>query len=604
MTIAIIALDARGLTLARRLAETIPDATVHCRAGRTSAEPGDIVFDNTMVHVRALFSSGVPIIGVCAAGILIRAVGPHLSDKRQDPPVLAVSADGESIVPLIGGHHGANDLARRIAAVTGGTAAITTASDAAFGFALDDPPEGWRVENPDQLKPVAAALLAGAPVALDVECGDTSWLAKAPWTATAPLTVRVTDSADLNTATDLVLRPPVLAVGVGCERDANPEELRALVYQTLSTANLSPNAVACVVSIDLKSDEAAVHALADELGRPARFFTAAELEAESPRLQTPSEIVFRETGCHGVCEGAALAAAGPDGDLIVAKAKSARATCAIARAPVDIDANAIGQPQGVLDIVGIGPGASAWRTPDADQAIRRADAVVGYSLYLDIVADIMQPGARVESNLGAEEDRVRHALTLAATGKRVALVSSGDAGIYALAALAFECLDGADDPHWNRLAVRVIPGVSAMQAAAARVGAPLGHDFCAVSLSDLLTPRKVILHRLDAAAQAGFVTALYNPQSRTRRDLLGEAQHIFTAARPPDTPVIIARNLGRADEAVTVTTLADFQPDTVDMLTIVIFGGADTKTIQRGVNRWTYTPRGYAKRKITKGTTR
>jgi cobalt-precorrin 5A hydrolase/precorrin-3B C17-methyltransferase len=603
MTIAIIALDVRGLALARTLSESLPDATVYRRAARTSAEPGDIIFDDAITHLRKLFAANITIIGVCAAGILIRALGPHLSDKRQDPPVLAVSADGASVVPLIGGHHGANDLARRIAAVTGGTAAITTASDIAFGFALDDPPDGWRVENPDRLKPIAAALLAGDPVALDVECGDATWLVDAPWTATLTCNnVKVTDRADANTDTDLVLCPPVLALGVGCERNTDLEELRALVLQTLRDANLSPNAVACIVSIDLKSNEPAVHALADELGRPARFFSAAALEAESPRLQTPSDIVFRETGCHGVSEGAALAAAGPDSQLIVAKTKSARATCAIARATGDIDAHTIGQPQGILDIVGIGPGASAWRTPDANQAIRRADAVVGYSLYLDIITDVMQPCARIDSDLGAEEDRVRQALNLAAAGKRVALVSSGDAGIYALAALAFECLDSADDPRWNRLALNVIPGVSAMQAAAARAGAPLGHDFCAVSLSDLLTPREVILQRLGAAAKVGFVTALYNPQSRTRRDLLGEAQRIFVDARPAATPVIIARNLGRVDESVTITTLANFEPDKVDMLTIVIIGGADTKTIQRGVNRWTYTPRGYAKKKPTKGT--
>jgi cobalt-precorrin 5A hydrolase/precorrin-3B C17-methyltransferase len=603
MTIAIIALDVRGLALARTLSESLPDATVHRRAAGTYAGSGDIIFDDAITHLRELFTANITIIGVCAAGILIRALGPHLSDKRQDPPVLAVSADGASVVPLIGGHHGANDLARRIAAVTGGTAAITTASDIAFGFALDDPPDGWRVENPDRLKPIAAALLAGDPVALDVECGDARWMVDAPWTATAPRNnVKVTDRADANTDTDLVLCPPVLALGVGCERNTDPKELRALVFQTLRDANLSPNAVACIVSIDLKSNEPAVHALADELERPARFFSAAALEAESPRLQTPSDIVFRETGCHGVSEGAAMAAAGTDSRLIVAKTKSARATCAIARATGDIDAHTIGQPQGILDIVGIGPGASAWRTPDADQAIRRADAVVGYSLYLDIVTDVMQPSARIDSDLGAEEDRVRQALNLAAAGKRVALVSSGDAGIYALAALAFECLDRADDPRWNRLALNVIPGVSAMQAAAARAGAPLGHDFCAVSLSDLLTPREVILQRLDAAAKVGFVTALYNPQSRTRRDLLREAQRIFVDARSAATPVIIARNLGRVDESVTITTLANFEPDTVDMLTIVIIGGADTKTIQRGVNRWTYTPRGYAKKKPTKGT--
>ncbi|MBT5107058.1 MAG: precorrin-3B C(17)-methyltransferase [Rhodospirillaceae bacterium] len=601
MTIAIITLDARGLTLARKLAAALPDATTHRLAGRAPKGdecPSDIVFENAMDHLRAVFAAGTTIVGVCAAGILIRALGPHVSDKRRDPPVLAVSGDGAAIVPLIGGHHGANDLARRIEVITGGVAAITTASDGAFGFALDDPPDGWRIENPDQLKPTAAALLAGEAVSLTVECGSADWLGDEPWTKDAARTVRVTDRADAETETDLVLRPPVLALGVGCERNVGFDELRDLVHKTLRDANLSPNAVACVASIDLKSDEAAVLALAQELGRPARFFTAAELEAESPRLKTPSDIVFRETGCHGVSEGAALAAAGSDSELIVAKTKSARATCAIARATDNIDAHAVGQARGVLDVVGIGPGDAAWRTPDASHAIARADSVVGYSLYLDIVADIMKPGARVDSELGAEEDRVRHALDLAANGGRVALVSSGDAGIYALATLVFELLETSDDPRWNRIAINVIPGVSAMQAAAARAGAPLGHDFCAVSLSDLLTPRDVILQRLGAAASAGFVTALYNPQSRTRRILLDEARKIFMNARPADTPVVIARNLGRADESVTLTTLSDFDPGAVDMLTIVILGGADTKTIKRGATRWTYTPRGYG---VTEG---
>jgi cobalt-precorrin 5A hydrolase / precorrin-3B C17-methyltransferase len=599
MTIAIITLDARGQTLARRLAAALPGATVHRLAGRApegDGHPDDIVFDSAMEHLRTVFAAGTAIVGVCAAGILIRALGPHLSDKHHDAPVLAISGDGAAIVPLIGGHHGANDLARRIATITSGNAAITTASDTTFGFALDNPPAGWRIENPDQLKPVVAALLAGEAVALTIDCGTADWLAAGPWADEGAFAVRITDKA--NTGTGLVLRPPVLALGVGCERDTDPDELRALVHETMRAANLTLDAIACVASIDLKSDEAAVLALADDLQRPARFFTAAELELESPRLQTPSKIVFRETGCHGVSEGAALAAAGPDSDLIVAKMKSTRATCAIARAPHDIDPIAIGRGRGTLDVVGIGPGDSAWRTPDASHAIAHADSVVGYSLYLDIVADLMKPGARVDSELGAEADRVRHALDLAASGARVALVSSGDAGIYALATLVFELLETSDDPRWNRIAINVIPGVSAMQAAAARAGAPLGHDFCAVSLSDLLTPRDVILQRLDAAASAGFVTALYNPQSRTRRTLLDKARDIFLNARPADTPVVIARNLGRADESVTLTTLSDFDPDAVDMLTIVILGGADTKIIQRGAKRWTYTPRGYG---VTEG---
>ncbi|MGY8958155.1 MAG: cobalamin biosynthesis protein, partial [Alphaproteobacteria bacterium] len=529
--IAIIALDKRGLLLARRLCPDLPGATIHGLKGRAGGhEParGDsvtdiVTFENTIDHLQTLFGAGETIVGICAAGILMRALGPNLSDKRRDPPVLAISGDGASVVPLIGGHHGANDLARRIALITGGAAAITTASDTTFGVALDDPPEGWRLENPEQLKPVIAALLADNPVALRVDCGNVDWLTGPPWSAQGAQNVRVTDQADATRDNTLVLRPPILALGVGCERDTDPAEVQALVNETLRNANLSPLSIACVCSIDLKSNESSVLALAENLGAPARFFSAEVLEAESPHLQTPSTVVFRETGCHGVSEGAALAAAGPESSLIVAKTKSKRATCAIARATSDIIAHRAGRPRGALDVVGIGPGTSAWRTPEASAAIRDADLVVGYRLYLDIVADLIKPGARVESDLGKEEDRAREALTLAAAGKRVALISSGDAGIYALASLVFQVLDSDENSAMGRVAINVIPGVSAMQAAAARAGAPLGHDFCAVSLSDLLTPQDTIRTRLTAAATAGFVTALYNPQSRTRRTLLGEA---------------------------------------------------------------------------------
>jgi cobalt-precorrin 5A hydrolase / precorrin-3B C17-methyltransferase len=600
--VALIALDKRGLSLAQRLRPEFPEATIHGLKGRAAANdstPNITTFENTIDHLQTLFEAGETIVGICAAGILMRALGPRLSDKRRDPPVLAISSDGASVVPLIGGHHGANDLARCIAAITGGAAAITTASDTAFGVALDDPPRGWRLENPEQLKSVAAALLADAPVALNVDCGNLDWLAGPPWSAQGALKVRVTDQADATRDDTLILRPPTLALGVGCERNTDPAEVQTLVSETLRNANLSPLSIACVCSIDLKSDEPAVLALAQNLDAPARFFSADILEAESPRLQTPSSVVFRETGCHGVSEGAALAAAGRESSLIVAKKKSKRATCAIARAPRDIDAHNVGLPRGVLHVVGIGPGTSAWRTPEADAAIRDADLVVGYRLYLDIVADLIKPGARVESDLGKEEDRARAALRLAADGKRVALISSGDVGIYALASLVFQVLESDDNAAMGRVAINVIPGVSAMQAAAARAGAPLGHDFCAISLSDLLTPQDTIRTRLTAAAAAGFVTSLYNPQSRTRRTLLGEATEIFRAARNAGTPVIIARNLGREDETVSVTTLSDFQPDSVDMFTIVIFGGANTKTFQRGGAQWTYTPRGYGVEKKT-----
>lgn len=591
--IAIVALTESGAQIARRIAPELPGARVHALARRVA--DCDVAFDDTMAHLAGLYRAGIPIVGVCAAGILIRALAGNLSDKWAEPPVVALAEDGSSAVPLLGGHRGANGLARRIAALTGGTAALTTAGDLAGLPALDDPPPGWRLANPEVAKPFIAAHLAGATGRLVVEAGDAGWLAslEGPDKAGgAGWSVRVTDRAAEAGERELVIHPPTLALGVGCERGCDPAELAGLVEETLATAGLARESVALVTSLDLKSDERAVLDLADALGVEARFFDAAQLEAETPRLATPSDVVFREVGTHGVAEAAALAAGGPDATLVVAKRKSPRATCAIARARA-IDPARSGRPRGRLVILGTGPGDSAWRIPAADAAVRNADALVGYGLYLDLLGPLAAGKERHEFDLGAEETRCRHALDLAAAGRNVALVSSGDPGIYAMATLVFELIDREDRPDWRRIDVEVLPGVSAMQLAAARAGAPLGHDFCAISLSDLLTPWPAIEGRLRAAAAGDFVVALYNPASRRRRTQLVAARDILMAARPGDTPVILARNLGRPSEAVTTTTLAAMDPDAVDMLTVVIIGSSHSRMLDLGGTPRTYTPRGY-----------
>jgi cobalt-precorrin 5A hydrolase/precorrin-3B C17-methyltransferase len=179
----------------------------------------------------------------------------------------------------------------------------------------------------------------------------------------------------------------------------------------------------------------------------------------------------------------------------------------------------------------------------------------------------------------------------------VALISSGDAGIYAMASLVFELLHHEEREDWNRVKVMVVPGISALQAAAARIGAPLGHDFCAISLSDLLTPREDILKRVRAAAEGDFVVAFYNPVSMRRRDLLEEARDILLSARPLDTPVVLACNLGREGEDVSVTTLEVLTTSQADMLTLVLVGNSHSRAVQRGESLWVYTPRGYGNKK-------
>ena len=594
--VALVAITAQGGILARRIADALGDAEVHGLRERVG--DADVRFTDTTRHVRELFEAGRPIVGVCAAGILVRSVAPALADKRAEPPVVAVSDDGAFAVPLLGGHRGGVELARRIATAIDATAAVTTAGDRRFGVALDEPPAGWALANPDDCKPFVATLLRGARVRAPADLASAApWIAASglPFDDAGELAIRVDDAktGDGGGPDTLVYRPRRLAVGIGCERDAAPEEIEVLARSCLDAAGLAAEAVAGVFSIDLKADEPAVHALAGSLGVPARFLPAPVLEAEAPRLRNPSDLVFHAVGCHGVAEGAALAAAGPAGELVVEKTKSVRGTCAIARAPAPLDASSIGSPRGELAVVGTGPGDAGTLTPEARAAIEDAGHLVGYRRYLELVADLVRDQAVHPYALGEERARAARAIDLAAGGERVALVCSGDPGIYAMASLVMEVLDGTPDPAARRIAVRIVPGVSAFQAAAARAGAPIGHDFCAVSLSDLLTPREVIEDRLAAAVRTDFVIALYNPVSTARRETFDRALRILREHRAADTPVVIARNLGRAGERVEVIPLGDIDAERIDMLTVLIVGSTATRTFAHGGARRTYTPRGY-----------
>ena len=587
---AILVLTKAALPVAQKLAEALPGARLHALKGRIDGL-SDVVFEQTTSHIRHLFQQGEAIIGVVAAGILIRALAPVLSDKQSEPPVLAVSSSGDAVVPLLGGHHGGNALAAQVAEILGVRAAITTGGDTVLGVSLDEPPHGWRVADPTAIKPVAAHVLAGGAVRLDVEAGDADWLAHLPQDPQSSVTIGVGP----RTGDGMRYVPPVLALGVGCERGVAPQVLVEAVRSALDQAGLDARAVACVASVDVKADEAAVLQVANHLGVPARFFTAAALEAETPRLATPSDVVFAEIGCHGVAEAAALAAAGPQSRLIVPKIKGDRVTVAIAQSLTDIRADAVGRARGRLLVMGIGPGADYWRTPQVDAALAEVTDLVGYGLYLDLLGKAADGKIRHMSALGEEAARARMALNLAGEGKTVALVCSGDPGIYALATLVFELLEREEQPTWRRIEVAVMPGISALQAAAARAGAPVNHDFCTISLSDLLTPWPTIERRLRAAAEGDFVVCFYNPVSQRRRDQLARAREILLTGRPASTPVILARNLGRDGETVTVVELGALTPDMADMLTLVMVGNSETRRIEHAGKTRVYTPRGYGK---------
>lgn len=258
-----------------------------------------------------------------------------------------------------------------------------------------------------------------------------------------------------------------------------------------------------------------------------------------------------------------------------------------------------------LFVVGTGPGDKALVAPKATAAIQASSDLVAYGLYLELLGELCAGKNHHDLPLGEEIGRARLALELAASGKTTALISSGDIGIYAMATLVFELLDQqlqlqqnaqASHPEWLEVEIEVIPGISAMQAGASRVGAMLGHDFCTVSLSDLLTPWETIEKRIHSAGTGDFVISFYNPVSRKRDWQLNHARDILLQYRPAETPVLLGRQLTREDESIRIITLAELDAKDVDMFTLVSVGNSESRHIVNGAQEWVYTPRGYSKK--------
>ena len=547
-------------------------------------------YKNLRDCLRENFHNKTPIIALCATGIVIRALADLLHDKYHESPVLVVAEDGSCVIPLLGGHRGGNDLAQRLSKALGVAPSITTASDQGLGFALDMPPKGWVIPYYTEINPVMARLLAQQPVQLIQEFPHAPFPPQEAFQAkAAPYTVHVTDRIIAQQKNTVILHPPSLILGIGCARHCPKEAVESLVMQAINDHQLTTDSIAAIATVTLKADEPAVHALADRLNIPIKLFTPEELEHFSDKVQYPSDTVFAEIGCHSVAEAAALACAGETAQQVVPKVKNQEATLSIVRRQEFSEL--AGRDLGALYVVGTGPGDTENHTRGLERILKSCTVSIGYGLYLDLVADMIRHAQQIRSPLGQEQKRVEDAIALAQEGHHVALICSGDPGIYALATLVYEVLEQQNIRPQFRLSVQ--SGITAMQAAAAKLGAPLGHDFLAISLSDLLTPPETIRTRLHAAAAGDFVTSIYNPQSRTRRTLLPEAKDIFLQYRDQETPVAICRNIGRPEEELIISTLAEFDPEQVDMLALVMIGNSMTRATTNMLKTYLYTPRGY-----------
>ncbi|KMS91746.1 MULTISPECIES: precorrin-3B C(17)-methyltransferase [Streptomyces] len=517
--------------------------------------------------VRAAFAECEQLVCFLATGAVVRLLAPLLAGKAADPGVVCVDEGGRFAVSLLGGHGGgANALAREVGEVLGAEPVVTTATDAVGLPGLDTlglPYEG-------SVAAVSRALLDGEPVALEAEV---AWpLPPLPVAPQGSYTIRVTDRAVAPGEREVLLRPPSLVVGVGASKGAPVEEVLGLVEEALRDAGLSPRSLAELATVDAKAQEPGIVAAAERLGVPLVTYSAEELAAVE--VPNPSDAPLAAVGTPSVAEAAALVRGG---ELLVPKKKSAgkpaMATCAVVRRPA----------RGRLAVVGLGPGARDLLTPRAAAELRRASVLVGLDQYVDQIRDLLRPGTRVlESGLGAEEERARTAVAQARKGHAVALIGSGDAGVYAMASPALA--EASDD-----IDVVGVPGVTAALAAGAILGAPLGHDHVSISLSDLHTPWEVIERRVRAAAESDLVVTFYNPRSRGRDWQLPKALSILAGHREPTTPVGVVRNASRPDESGRVTTLAALDPATVDMMTVVTVGNTATRRIAGRM----VTPRGY-----------
>ncbi|MFJ3150629.1 precorrin-3B C(17)-methyltransferase [Pseudomonas hunanensis] len=551
---AIVILGPGSLTTAQRIQACYPQATIHGLEGRVEgADQSYVSFGDTL---RGLYQQDTPIIALCAAGIVIRSLAALLSEKGSEPPVLAVAEDGSAVVPLLGGLGGVNVMAREIADVLGVSAAITTSGELRFGTCLLNPPQGYALADIEQGKRFVSDLLAGESVRIE---GNAPWLqlAQLPASEAAQRTIHVGHQARPANRDELLIHPRQVVVGVA---GGNLHSIRAALQQ----AGIAEPSVACVLADERTMADSALHEAAQALGVPLRF---------APRSGDVASMV---------------AAAVPDAELIALE----EVVAAVAPAPVDVAQ--VGRCRGRLAVIGLGPGAAELMVPAVKAELAQAEDVLGYETYVRMAGPFRGDQVLHCTDNREEMQRARHAFELAAQGRSVVVVSSGDPGVFAMAAAVLEALHESSDPAWHRVDLQILPGVSASLATAAQAGAPLGHDFCVMSLSDNLKPWSIIEKRLDLAAQADLVLAFYNPISKARPHQLGVALEVVRRHRDGNTPVVLGRDIGRPGQTLKVVTLAELLPEMVDMRTMVLVGSSTTCTFDRAAGGvWVYTPRWY-----------
>ncbi|MBI2848351.1 MAG: precorrin-3B C(17)-methyltransferase [Chloroflexi bacterium] len=589
-SIAIIALTKRGLELGRRLSGLFPGSHLYfpekfAADGRENEYPFPLPAKKT---VREAFPRYRSLVMVMAVGVAVRLVSGELRDKHTDPAVVVVDDAGTFAVSLLSGHiGGANTLARKIASLLGAQPVVTTASEVNHSLALDllGREAGWAIEDGSDVTAVSAALLNSEPIAVYQDAGETDWqrtkilprnlticdnlerLAVSDYKAALLITDRLLDNKENLPENRVVYRPRSLVVGIGCNSGTPCSDIEAAVLNVFKEHRLSFRSIRQLATIDIKRDEPGLQEFARKYSLPVEYFPKETL-SRADFLSSPSPAALEYTGTPAVCESAAILSG--KAPLIVPKVKFSRAvTIAVARIAFDEKR----REDGRLSLVGLGPGDPQHTTFRARQAIDESDVIVGYDTYIKLIEQLLSHKEVITTGMRSEIERARLAIDLARTGKKVAVVCSGDSGVYGMAGLVGELIRQRKSDF---SAVEIIPGVPALVACAALLGAPLTGDFASVSLSDYLVPWEEIVKRLELAAQGDFVIALYNPRSKTRQRQVVQARDILLRYRSADTPVGIVTNAYRQGQKVEVTNLEHMLEFDIGMTTTIIVGNSTT----------------------------
>jgi cobalt-precorrin 5A hydrolase/precorrin-3B C17-methyltransferase len=454
-------------------------------------------------------------------------------------------------------------MAREIAAGLGIAPAITTSGELRFGTCLLNPPGGYALGDLELGKRFVSDLLSGQSVRVE---GAAPWLAKAqlPEDEHAQLAIHVGCAEREPSANELLIYPRSVAVAVSASSAGLADTLRAALHD----AGIAIQSLAGLLAADSQMADPLLHQAARELDVPLRFVPAAsalDMAARAvPQLLPPISVSHE---------------------------------LAITVAPQPLDVQQIGKGRGRLAVIGLGPGAADLMVPAVKAELARANDILGYETYVRMAGPFRADQVMHCTDNREEMQRARHAFELAASGRSVVVVSSGDPGVFAMAAAVLEALHESTNPDWHNVDLEILPGVSASLATAAQAGAPLGHDFCVMSLSDNLKPWDIIEKRLDLASQADLALAFYNPISRSRPWQLGRALEIVRQHRTPETPVTLGRDIGRPGQTLRIVTLGELTPEQVDMRTMVLIGSSTTCTFARADGgQWVYTPRWYGEK--------